>query len=194
MDLHRVHVLNDRWVHVICSLDLSYTWCNTGAYFRFGWDLLIFMEVTCATIDDFMSFCSSDLSRIWCHAGAYFCFRWDLLIFMEVTCATIDDFMSFCYLDLSCTWRHTRAHFPFQMRFMDLHGCRMFDDRWFHVARSSTYHTFDAMLGRIADLDEIYRSWWSCVLIPIYETCAGTTFYPLSLWWFLNGASHESPR
>ena len=30
------------------------------------------MEVTCATIEDFMSLCSSDLSYTWCHTGAYF--------------------------------------------------------------------------------------------------------------------------
>ena len=45
--------------------DLSCTWCHTGVYFRFGWDLRIFTEVTYATIDDFMSFCSSDLSCTW---------------------------------------------------------------------------------------------------------------------------------
>ena len=29
-------------------------------------------NITCSTIDDFMSLCSSDLSYTWCHAGAYF--------------------------------------------------------------------------------------------------------------------------
>ena len=37
--------------------------------------------------------------------------------------------------------------FPFQRRFADLHGDYMFDDRWFHVVRSPTWHTFDAILG-----------------------------------------------
>ena len=64
-----------------------------------------------------------------------------------------------CSSDLSCTWCHTGAYFPFQMRFMDLHLCRMFDDRWFHVARFLTCHTFDAILGYITVLDEIHRSW-----------------------------------
>ena len=77
---------------------------------------------------------------------------------------------------------------------MILHRCRVFDDRWFHAARSSTYHTFDAILGHIIVLDEIYRSWWSCVLIPICETCAETLIYSLFLRWFLGGASQELPR
>ena len=84
--------------------------------------------------------------------------------------------------------------FPFRMRFTDLHGGHMFDDRWFHVTQSPTYHTFDAILGHITVLDEIYRSWWSCVLIPICETCAKTMIYSLSLRWFLSGASWELPR
>ena len=64
-DLHRCYMCDDRGLHIICSSDLSRIWCHAGAYFRFRWDLLIFMEVTCATIDDFMSFCSSDLSCTW---------------------------------------------------------------------------------------------------------------------------------
>ena len=55
-NLHRGHVLDDRWFHFICSSDLSCTWRHTGAYFRFGWDLRTFMEVTCAMMDVFMTF------------------------------------------------------------------------------------------------------------------------------------------
>ena len=55
MDLHRSHMFDDRWFHVTCSSDLSHIWCRTEAYFHFGWDLRIFMEVTRSTIDDFMS-------------------------------------------------------------------------------------------------------------------------------------------
>ena len=36
------------------------------------------------------------------------------------------------------------------------------------------YHTFDAILGHILVLIEIYRSLWSCILIPIYEIHAET--------------------
>ena len=32
-----------------------------------------------------------------------------------------------------------------------------------------TYRTFDAILGDISILVEIYRSSWSCMLIPTYE-------------------------
>ena len=55
-DVHRGHVLDDRWFHDTCSFNLSHIQCHTGAYFCFGWDLRIFTEVTCSTIDDFMSF------------------------------------------------------------------------------------------------------------------------------------------
>ena len=83
--------------------------------------------------------------------------------------------------------------FSFRMRFMDLHGGHMFDDKWFLVARSSTYHTFDAIMGHISVLDEIYRSWWSCMLILICETYAETMIYLLSLRWFLREAFQELP-
>ena len=69
----------------------------------------------------------------------------------------------------------------------------MFDDRWFHVTWFSTYHTFDATLGHISVLDEIYKSWWSYMLIPICETYVEMMIYSLSSWWFLSGASWELP-
>ena len=49
------HAFDERWFHVTCSSDLSHIWCHTRAYFHYGWDLWIFTEVTCSTIDDFMS-------------------------------------------------------------------------------------------------------------------------------------------
>ena len=49
--------------------------------------------------------------------------------------------------DLSCIRCPYWGIFPFQRRFADLHGDYMFDDRWFHVVRSPTWHTFDAILG-----------------------------------------------
>ena len=79
--------------------------------------------------------------------------------------------------------------FPFRMRFADFQGGHMFDERWFHVTRFLTYHTFDAILGYIFVLDEIYRSWWSCALIPICETYAEMMIYSLSWRWFLSRAS-----
>ena len=54
-------------------------------------------------------------------------------------------------------------------------------------------HAFDAILGHITVLDEIYRSWRSCTLIPIYETYIETMIYSLSLRWFLSRASWELP-
>ena len=74
--------------------DLSHIRCHTGAYFRFRWDLRIFTEVTCAMINDFMTFV------LWtCRApdailGHIFHFRCDLWIFAYVACSMIDDFMS----------------------------------------------------------------------------------------------------
>ena len=50
----------------------------------------------------------------------------------------------------------------------------MFDDRWFHVTWFLTYRTFDAILGHISVLDEIYKSSWSCMLIPTCEMYAET--------------------
>ena len=44
-DLRGGHVLDDRWFHDICPSDLSRTWCHTGAYFLFDWDLRIFIEL-----------------------------------------------------------------------------------------------------------------------------------------------------
>ena len=49
------------------------------------------------------------------------------------------------------------AYFPFQMRFMDLHLCRMIEDRRFHATRSSTYHTFNPILGHIFVSDMILQ-------------------------------------
>ena len=57
----------------------------------------------------------------------------------------------------------------------------MFDDRWFHVICSSTYHTFDAILGHISVSIEIYGSSWSCMLIPTYKIHVDTMFPPWSL-------------
>ena len=186
------YMCDDRWFHVICSLDLSCARCHTGAYFRFGWDIRIFAEVTCSRIDDFMT-----LVLLTCHTFDAILGHSFRMRFMDFHGGHMFDdrwFHATCSSNLLCTWCHTGTYFPFQMRFMDLHGCRMFDDRWFHVARSLTYHTFDAILGHITVLDEIYRSWWSCVLIPICETCAKTMIYSLSLRWFLSGASWELPR
>ena len=42
---------------------------------------------------------------------------------------------------------HTGAYFSFQMRFMDLHLCRMIDDRWFDIARFPTCRASDAHTG-----------------------------------------------
>ena len=127
------------------------------------------------------------------HTRTYFSFRMRFTDFHRGHMCDDRWFHVVCSSDLSCTWCHTGAYFPFKMRFMILHRCRVFDDRWFHAARSSTYHTFDAILGHITVLDEIYRSWWSCVLIPICETCAETLIYSLFLRWFLRGASQELP-
>ena len=80
------------------------------------------------------------------------------------------------------------------MWFMVLHICRVFDDRWFHATRSSTYHTSDAILGHISISIEIYGSSWSCMLILICETYAEMTIYSLSSRWFLSGAYREPSR
>ena len=39
------YMCDDRWFHDICSSDLLRTRCHTGAYFHFGRDLRIFMEL-----------------------------------------------------------------------------------------------------------------------------------------------------
>ena len=70
--------------------------------------------------------------------------------------------------------------FPFRMRFTDLHGCCMFDDRWFHVARSPTCHAFDAILGHISVLDEIYKSSRSYMITPTCEMHTETRMCSLS--------------
>ncbi|WJZ81397.1 hypothetical protein VitviT2T_001242 [Vitis vinifera] len=64
---------------------------------------------------------------------------------------------------------------------MDLHLCHMIEDRRFHATRSSTYHTFDVILGHISVSIEIYGSSWSCMLIPTYEIHVDTMFPPWSL-------------
>ena len=51
----RDHTFDERWFHVTCSSDLSHIRHHTGAYFHFGCDLRISMEVTCSMIDDSMS-------------------------------------------------------------------------------------------------------------------------------------------
>ena len=98
-----------------------------------------------------------DLSYLW-YIGAYPISFGGLWIFTYVTCSMIDDFMSPNFWPVICLMPYWGI-FPFWMRFMDLHLCRMFDDRWFHVARFLTCHTFDAILGHSTVLDEIHRSW-----------------------------------
>ena len=44
----------------------------------------------------------------------------------------------------------------------------------------SIYHTFDAILGHIFLLVEIYRSSWSCMIISTYEIHIETMTYLLS--------------
>ena len=53
------------------------------------------------------------------------------------------------------------------------------------------YHIFDVILGACSVLGEIYRSSWSCMLIPTCEMYAEMIIYPLFLWWSLSGASVE---
>ena len=105
--------------------------------------------------------------------GNIFRFGWDLRTFMEVTCATMDDFMTFVLR----TCRAPDAilgHIPFRRIFMDLRRGHMFEDKWFHAIWSSTYHTFRCHTGAYFGSDEIYRSWGSRVLIPIWrDVCRG---------------------
>ena len=65
-----------------------------GHIFCFGWDLRIFTEVTCATIDDFMTSVLRTCRASDAILGHIFCFRWDLWIFTYVVWSMIDDFMS----------------------------------------------------------------------------------------------------
>ena len=102
-----------------------------GHIFRFGWDLRTFMEVTCPTIDDFMSFVLLTCRASDAHTGAYFPFQ---MRFMGLRlCRMIDD--RWFYVARFSTCRasdaHTGAYFLFQMWFTDLHLCRMFADTWF---------------------------------------------------------------
>ena len=55
----------------------------------------------------------------------------DSVMDLDDQCYMCDDrwFHDICSSDLSRTWCHTGACFPFQMWFMDLHLCRMIDDR-----------------------------------------------------------------
>ena len=46
----------------------------------------------------------------------------------------------------------------------------------------SIYHTSDDILGHISLSIEIYRSSWSCMLIPIYEIHAETMTFLLSYY------------
>ena len=68
---------------------------------------------------------------------------------------------------------------PYMFGFDLDHRDHMFDDRWFRVTWLLTYSTFDAILGHISILDEIYRSWWSCMLIPTCEMYIETMIYSL---------------
>ena len=71
------------------------------------------------------------------------------------------------------------------------HGNHMSDDRWPHITWFPTYHTLDATLGYISVSDEIYRSWWSCTLIPTYGMCTEMMTWSLFLRWFLSRAFRE---
>ena len=54
-----------------------------------------------------------------------------------VTYVTIDDFMTFVLRTYRAPDAHTGAYFMFRVRFTDLHGGYMCDDRWFHDICSS---------------------------------------------------------
>ena len=71
------------------------------------------------------------------------------------------------------------------------HGDHTFDDGWFDVTWFMTCRTLDAILGHIFVLDEIYRSWWSCMFIPTCKMYAETMTCSPFLQWFLSGASRE---
>ena len=85
-----------------------------------------------AFLDTWMSSCLS----IWeVHLG-YMCMIQLWIRTTSVTCSMIDDFMSLDFwpiVHLIPYW----GIFPFRMRFTDLHGGHVLDDRWFHVTFSS---------------------------------------------------------
>ena len=55
----------------------------------------------------------------------------------SVRCAMIDDLMTFVLRTCRAPDAHIGAYFLFRMRFTDLHGGYMCDDRWFHDICSS---------------------------------------------------------
>ena len=92
-----------------------------GVFSIFRWDLRIFTEVTCSTIDDFMSFvlltcCAPDATL-----GYIFHCRWDLWFFTDVACSMIDDFMMPDLRPIICSTSYWGI-LPFWMRFTDLGG------------------------------------------------------------------------
>ena len=138
--------------------DLPYIWCHTKAYFSFGWDLYIFME-----LHDHLYLWDThrddDLFVIlsWSPNGASFgpfsqahtFWYLDVLMLLLLRYA-------FWYVDSIklWTWMTTITHL-------------VIDD--LVPYDFSTYHTSDAILGHISILVEICRCPLICMIIPIYE-------------------------
>ena len=136
-----------------------------GHIFRFRWDLWVFTYVAWSMIDDYMSPDFRPVVHPMPILGHIFRFRWDLWIFTYVAWSMIDDFMSPDFRPVVHPMPYWGI-FPFWVRFTDLRGGHVLDDRWFHDTCSLTCHTSDDILGRISVWDEIHgssrrsRAWW----------------------------------
>ena len=169
-------MLGDGWFGAIWFSYLPHIWCHTGAYFRFDWDLLIFVELhahsTCEIHAEAMT-CSLSYHdplvepllshpfrpaffHIWTSSCFFF---WDtpfwpvgpiqLWTWMtRITHLMMDDLMSFDFL-IHHTSDAILGHISVWFRFLDLHG----------VVWSSPFTRYTL-------------SWWSIFI----------------LWWFPSGA------
>ena len=151
------YMFDDRWFHVTCSSDLSHFWCHTGAYFRFDWDLQVFIELhahphlrdTHRDDDPPVESLSSYPVRS-ALFGTYMssCFLSGHAFLICGSDSVMDSGDQGCIVDdwwFDVSWSfglvvHLMPYWgilPFRMRFMDFHGGHVLDDRWFYDTCSS---------------------------------------------------------
>ena len=137
-----------------------------GHVFRFRWDLWVFTYVAWSMIDDYMSPDFRPIVHLMPILGHVFRFRWDLWVFTYVAWSMIDDFMSPDFRPVVHLMPY-RGIFSFWVRFTDLHGGHVLDDRWFHDICPS----------------DLSRTWCHCG--PAFFTCVPTRSARLAFYLFV---------
>ena len=156
---HEDHSFDDWWFGAAWFYDLAQIWCHTGAYFIFGWDLQIFIELHThphlrdAHRDEDV-FVILSWSPSWASLGSFSQAHtfWYLDILMLLLLRD-----AFWYVDSFRLW-------IWMTRITHL----MMDN--LRLSDFSIYHTFDVILGHISFSVEICISSWSHMILITHKT------------------------